>query len=475
MNRRRNLILATDSYKPSHYLQIPEGTTLVNNYIESRGSDDPDFTATVFAGIQAVIKEYFLDPITLEDINEAQELIEAHGEPFNRAGWMRILEKWNGYIPIQIEAVPEGMVIPLNNVLCQVRNLDLSGELSWLGPYFETIILRAVWYMTTVATNSWTIKQEIKKYYDLTGSVEGIDFKLHDFGARGVSSGESAALGGIGHLINFMGTDTLEAIVGARDYYNEPMAGYSIPAAEHFTITIWGKDNDGEVAAYRNMLKQFAKPGKLVAIVSDSYNLWEAIDLWGTELKDDVINSKATVVIRPDSGDPETVPIKAIQELMNYYGYTTNDKGFRTLPSCIRVIQGDGVTKDSIKTILKNLYDAKLTVDNLAFGMGGGMLQLVNRDTLKFAMKVSYAVVDGVGRNVSKEPIGDKSKRSKEGILKLLRLPMKDNNTGLPVYLSVSENKVEDGTPNVLRPVYETGKLLVDDDLATIRRRSNQY
>ena len=38
---------------------------------------------------------------------------------------------------------------------------------------------------------------------------EGLPFKLHDFGARGVSSLESAMLGGMAHLVNFRGTDTL--------------------------------------------------------------------------------------------------------------------------------------------------------------------------------------------------------------------------------------------------------------------------
>jgi nicotinamide phosphoribosyltransferase len=466
---RKNIILSSDSYKYSHHLQIPEKTETIYSYIEARGSNDEDYKETVFFGIQAYIKEYLLNPITMDDILEAKEIIESHGEPFNYDGWVYILEKHNGYIPVEIEAVPEGSIIPLQNVLVQIHNTDT--KVPWITAFIETALLRAIWYGTTVATNSWTIKQFLKDYTEKSGSIEPVDFKLHDFGARGVSSSESAMLGGMAHLVNFMGTDTVEALVGARRYYNEPMAGFSIPASEHSTITIWGKENESK--AYKNMLDKFAKPNSLVAVVSDSYDIYNAIKIWGIELKDGVVSSGATVVVRPDSGDPTIVPIEVIEGLMEYYGYEVNEFGYKTLPKCIRVIQGDGINKDSIKQILKNLDEHKLTLDNIAFGMGGALLQGVNRDTLKFAMKTCYAIIDGVGRYVSKEPVGDKSKRSKDGILDLIKYEnLISKDTGHSIYKTVKREDTHER--GVLKPVYRNGVLLEEVDFSTIRELANQ-
>lgn len=457
-----NIILNTDSYKASHFLQYPENTTNVSSYIEARGAKDPDFRRVVVFGIQMFIEKYLTKPITMQDVEEAKELFEAHGEPFNYEGWQRIVTLWNGYLPIEIEALPEGTVAPLSVPLVQVKNTD--PECAWLTSYVETALLRAIWYPTTVATLSWTIKQYFKEYAEKSGSVEGVDFKLHDFGARGVSSEESAGIGGAAHLINFMGTDTISGILYAKKYYNESMAGFSIPAAEHSTITSWGEDN--EVEAYENMLKQFAHPGSLLAVVSDSYDIWNAVDtIWGMDLKQKVLDSGATVVIRPDSGDPTTVPIQVIKRLMDKYGFSTNEKGYKTLPKNIRVIQGDGINKDSIRQILRNLEKEKLTLDNLAFGMGGGLLQQVNRDTLQFAMKANAIKIDGEWRDVYKKPVTDAGKTSKAGIQSVFY-------SGNRLYAGRLDEQT--ALVNELKVVFMNGNVIGKTTFSEIRERSNR-
>ena len=299
------------------------------------------------------------------------------------------------------------------------RNTDK--DFWWLTSALETPILRSVWYGSSVATISYRCKQIIKAALEKSSDdMSQLSFKLHDFGARGVSSGESAAIGGAAHLVNFMGSDTVEGILCARKFYNEPMAGFSIPAAEHSTITSWGKE--GEVDAYRNMLKQFAKQGAIVAVVSYSYDMMNAAyDIWGGKLKKEVIDSGATIVVRPDSGDPLTVPVDVIHVLGERFGFTVNSKGYKVLPSCVRVIQGDGITVDTLPIILNNLLASGWAADNIAFGMGGGLLQMVNRDTFKFAMKCSAVMVDGKWRDVYKEPKTDSGKNSKRGTLALIK------------------------------------------------------
>ena len=291
-----NIILDTDSYKASHHLQYPPGTTGMYSYLESRGGR---YGQTVFFGLQPILSR-LAKGIRKEDVEEAADVFAAHGEPFPRVGFQRIVDKLGGNIPLRIRAVPEGTVVPVHNVLMTVESTD--SETFWIATYLETMLMR-VWYPITVATQSWHIRKLIMAYLEATSDdpMAEIPFKLHDFGSRGVSSEESAGIGGCSHLVNFKGTDTMAAIMFARTHYKEQMAGFSIPAAEHSTITAWGKD--GEADAYANMLKQFAKPNSLVAVVSDSYDLWNAVEnLWGEKLRKQVIDSGATVVIRPEIG-----------------------------------------------------------------------------------------------------------------------------------------------------------------------------
>lgn len=458
----KNIILNTDSYKASHYLQYPAGTEQVSSYIEARGGC---FEQSVFFGLQMFLKENLLTPITQSDIDSAQEIITAHGLPFNRNGWQHILDAHQGYLPLEIQALPEGTVAPVQTALVQVVNTDPN--CAWLTSYLETAILRAVWYPTTVATNSWHCRQIIRKYLDkTTGNSDGLPFKLHDFGARGATSESAAAIGGAAHLVNFQGTDTLSAILATRQYYGADMAGFSIPAAEHSTITSWGRN--GEQAAYENMLSQFSGPNKLVAVVSDSYDLFHAIDhLWGDALQAQVKNSGGTLVVRPDSGNPVEIITESIERLMAKFGYTENHLGYRTLPDCVRVIQGDGVSRTSIEAILGAMTARKLSADNIAFGMGAELLQKVNRDTMKFAMKASAAKVNGEWREVYKDPVTDSGKRSKKGRLAVI----KDGDTGA---LQTILETALGGQSNELVTVFRNGKLLRDWDWASIKNRANQ-
>jgi nicotinamide phosphoribosyltransferase len=466
MKLAKNILLNTDSYKVSMFKQYPAGTTGVYSYIESRGGR---YDETVFFGLQAFIKEYLLEPITQADIDVADEILTAHGEPFNREGWQYILDQHKGFLPVAIRAVPEGTVVPVKNVLATIENTD--PECFWLTTYLETALLRAVWYPTTVATQSKSIKNIIKDFLERTGDPSTIDFKLHDFGARGVSSMESAGIGGAAHLVNFMGSDTITGVLFAREYYNAGIAGFSIPAAEHSTITSWGRDN--EVKAYANMVAQFAKPGSIVAIVSDSYDVYNAASkLWGEQLRQQVIDSGATIVIRPDSGDPVAVNRQLIEILGEKFGYTTNTKGFKVLNN-VRLIQGDGVNEMSIRSILGALMAMGWSADNIAFGMGGALLQQIDRDTQKFAMKCSAALINGEWVDVQKDPITDSGKKSKAGRVTLWTNSGGEFASGVTPPTGWTDRGIG-GWTNALEMVFMNGQLTKDTSFAEVRANSNK-
>ncbi len=448
---RYNLILDVDSYKASHWLQYPPNTTAMYSYLESRGGKYP---VTVFFGLQYILKEYLTRRVQSWMVDEAVSFFASHGVPFNEAGWRYIATELQGRLPVRIKAVPEGTVVPTGNVLMTIESTDANTF--WLVSWLETMLLR-VWYPTTVATQSWHLKRIIYRFLKLTADEPDaeIEFKLHDFGARGVSSCESSGIGGMAHLVNFSGSDTVQGVVYANHYYNHPMAAYSIPAAEHSTITAWGRD--GEESAYRNILTHFAKPDSAVAIVSDSYDLWNAVDfIWGQRLRQSVIESGATVIIRPDSGNPVKVVEKILGRLEHYFGSSINSKGYKVL-NHVRVIQGDGVDEDSITQILENLTASGYSASNIAFGMGGALLQKVNRDTQQFAIKCSELTVDNQAIGVYKNPITDPNKVSKKGRLALIKTA-----TG---YNTVSNSPLDE-----MVTVFENGTILQEFSLQEIRQ-----
>jgi nicotinamide phosphoribosyltransferase len=460
-----NFVELTDSYKVSHWKQYPPKTTKIFSFFESRGGRFPEIT---FFGLQYYLKRYLEGAVALRaDMEEAEADFSAHfgnDAIYNKAGWERIRTVHGGRLPVIIRALPEGMTVPTGNVIMTIENTD--PELPWITNYVETL-LSMLWYPTTIATQSREMRKLVLRYLNETGSPELVNFKVHDFGFRGSTSVESAGLGGAAHLVSFMGTDTFQGIRVAKKYYGEAMAGYSIPAAEHSTITSWGRDD--EAKAYANMLEAF--PTGLVAVVSDSYDIYRATrELWGRELYEKVLARDGTLVVRPDSGNPPDVVMKVLSLLAEAFGATRNEKGYLVLNPKVRVIQGDGIDHTMLGTILARMKLEGWSADNIAFGSGGGLLQKVDRDTQKFAFKCSAAEIDGVWRDVMKDPVTDAGKRSKAGRLALVQVPDEPG----PRYETMSEEMTRRyGLENLLVPVFRNGEVLVEDSFATIRARAN--
>lgn len=426
---KNNLILLADAYKYSHHKLYYPGTSNIYSYLESRGGK---FDNTVFFGLQYFMKEYLEGfAFTQEDLDEAIEFLPqvfGRDDVFEKANFQYILDKYDGKLPVRIKAVPEGIAIPTQNVLLTIENTD--PKCFWLTNFLETLLMQ-LWYPITVATVSREVKKIVAGYFNETatpGAEVGLDFVLNDFGFRGVSSVESAGIGGAAHLMNFDGSDNLAASTLIRRYYNtKTVFGKSIPATEHSICTLLGKE--GELDVFKHILKTF--PTGLVACVSDSYDIFKACgEYWGETLKTEILEREGVLVIRPDSGDPVTTLLAIFTILFEKFGYTTNKKGYKVLPPQIRVIQGDGVNYDAIIDMYQALKEAGISAENLVLGMGGALLQKLDRDTQKFAIKCSHAVVNGTDVIVQKSPtemnkqgkITPSFKKSKGGRLKLVKL-----------------------------------------------------
>ena len=455
----RNLVLQTDSYKFTHWKQYPPGTHFVYSYLESRGGM---FDQTLFFGLQYYLREYLCGPVVnQQDVLEAREFVDRHIGPgmFNSAGWMHIVHEHGGRLPVIIKAVAEGAMVDVRNVLATIENTD--PQCYWLPNYLETLLLK-VWYPITVATLSNAIRRVFWAALQRSGDPSLIDFKLHDFGYRGVSSEETAGIGAAAHLINFKGTDTVAGVRLLQQVYgSNEMEGFSIPAAEHSTITAWGPEKEAQ--AYDNMLTQF--PEGLVAVVSDSYNVYEACEkLWGGMLRQKVLDRKGTLVVRPDSGNPREVVLKVLEILGAKFGSEINSKGYRVLHPQVRVIQGDGVNYWTIQDTLAAINRAGWSADNLTFGMGGALLQQLNRDTQKFAFKCSSITVHGEEHDVFKDPVDGHDKASKRG-----RLALHFRNGKWSTERS-GRNTVD--PEDHLHTVFQDGELIVNQTVAEIRERA---
>lgn len=457
-----NPILNTDSYKFSHYLFYPEGLKKVFSYAEARGGQ---YLATVFLGLTAYIDKYLSKPVTQADVEEAATFAAKHGVPFNRDGWEYIVHQHGGNLPIEIRAVREGTLVPVKNVFCTVVNTD--DECAWLTSYVETSLLR-IWYPMTVATRIFNMKKKIKPYFDATSDEGNMDFAILDFSARGCSSFESNELGGMAYLMLFLGSDSISAVDFVNKLYNVDMSGFSVPATEHSIMCSYGQSN--EYDSFVRILQQ-APEGGIISVVSDTWNIYNACDMWGS-LANLVRERNLTLVVRPDSGKIWDVLPRVLETLRNWFGASKNTKGFDVLNN-VKVLWGDGINEESCHEAFKIAKIMGISADSIITGSGGGLMQAnIDRDTSKFAFKASaIQYADGTWEGIAKDPITDPGKQSKKGILDLkLDEDLNEYHT-----IDLLGNPGYENIPSQLVTYYLNGQILHKDSLEEIRERINAY
>jgi len=465
-----NNVNDTDSYKSSHFLLYGKGLDYMESYLEARGGE---YDVCTLAGLQVLLHRYLAKPITLTDVDEMEVDMLAHGEPFNREGWLHILRQYGGMLPVTIRAIPEGTIVPVRNAIMVVHG-PRDPKCAWITNWLETMLSR-VWYPSTVAIASREIKKVWMQYLELSSDnpAAEVGFKHHDFGSRGVTSREQASMGGFAHLLSFLGSDTIVGVKLANHYYDEPMAGFSIPATEHSTMTIWGREGEHDAIVRwvkQTLVERQLPPGvpKLSACVGDSYDIYNFVRMvCADDIRELIKGSGGTLVVRPDSGEPTEVLkniISIFNECLPTGEITVNAKGFKVLPGYLRLIWGDGINRRSMRAILRFVTSMGWSASNLAFGSGGGLLMDINRDTQKFAFKCSYAILNGKPVSVSKDPSTDRGKKSKEGRLDLIKVD--------GVYKTVVlDEGVNEHPDSALVTVFDKGDITYHNTLADVRAR----
>lgn len=486
----RNLIptLLCDFYKISHREQYPKGTEVVySTWIPRSNKHLPQAKTAIAFGFQAFIKEW---------------LIDFFNENFFQKGWINIVQEYRryikytlgiqfpytqhlyelwalGYLPLEIRALPEGTRTPFRVPMLTIHNTH--PKFFWLTNYLETLISTELWKVSTVATIADLYREILDEYaIKTTGSTDGVEYQGHDFCMRGSCGVFDSGISGMGHLLSFVGTDTIPAIMGLEQYYNadieKEIVGVSVPATEHSVMCAGGNVNEYET--YKRLITE-TYPTGIVSIVSDTWDLWYVLIDIIPKLKNDILARDGKVVIRPDSGDPTDIicgdpfakdnsPEKAgvIELLWKIFGGTVTEQGYKVLDPHIGAIYGDAITLETCECICKRLKAKRFASTNMIFGIGSFAYQYNTRDTLGFAMKSTLTICDGKEVHIFKDPVTD------DGIKKSLKggvVVTKSSNgeikytDELPLYA--------DWDDDMLKVVFKDGKLLIDQSLSEIRTK----
>lgn len=424
-----NFILLADTYKYHHYEEYPADThAIYSTVVPRKGSA---YTSEIVAAGASYVSAYLASvTITQSMIDEAESEVNGSGYEFNRIGWAIIANEYNGKLPLSVFGVEEGTVVSPNTPILGIVNNDV--RLPWLTSYVETVVHRIMWKMTTVASQCRYIYQQIDSAAKLTGADRSmVEWRLHNFGDRGADGEDAAIMAAIAHAMLFSGSDCgsanryIKAIYGTTRNYTS-----SVDATEHSVMCSHSdaenKDDFGAaVMAVERLEEAVARSSRgigvpLQSVVIDTYDDRRFIlDYIGTQLKDRIIASGGQLVLRPDSGDALTKPIEVINWLESKFGTTTNDEGWKTLNNSVRVIQGDGINEVSITKIIQNLLMAGYSMDNLVFGMGGGLTHGGSRDQFSFSMKATARLNDcGEWIDLLKSPKSDSNKQSLKGLVR---------------------------------------------------------
>lgn len=508
-----NPITQTDAYKLSHKKFMAKGTTTIYANLTARAhryaSWADDDRKVVVAGIQKFVKDYLINEWNSEffkkPLNKVIAKFKHRVDTFLGPGSVSMehfeaLHKL-GYLPIRLKAIPEGCKIGFKVPLLTITNTH--DDFAWLVTYLETVLSQELWGPVTSATTAFQYLKLCNKYADETcDDRTHVMFQCHDFSARGMMGRHAAALSGLGHLMSFNGTDTIGAIDLVEEYYNVDASKYfiagSVPASEH-SVTSLGIAVRGELGTLQDWLVR-AYPEGIVSIVSDTIDYWKVITEYLPTLGPEIMGRKPNAiglcktVVRPDSGDPvriicgyedqelqrpgdgriivkdtgleitEAEAAGSIKCLWNTFGGTINKKGYLVLDPHIGLIYGDSITLERAREIFERLRRKGFASSNVVFGVGSYTYQHVTRDTLGMAVKATYAVVNGKGLELYKDPKTDSGvKKSARG---LLRVDLVGEDFVLSDQVSKEQEK-----GGMLRTVFENGKLLVEDTFDIIRQR----
>jgi nicotinamide phosphoribosyltransferase len=474
-----------DFYKVGHVSQYPSDVTQVWSNWTPRSSRVSDQKTVFHFGLQYFLKDYLgrrfqqgffgrpLETVLAEYREVIRATLGVANPRTDHIEWLHRL----GYLPLAIYSIPEGCSVPLN-----VPSIVLTNTLPrafWLPNYLETILSAVLWKPCTSATTAQRYRRLFIKYAQEAGETDlsFVDWMGHDFSFRGMSGLEDGILSGMAHLLSFSGTDTIPAIMAAREFYGAELSiGGSVPATEHSVMSAGCQD--GELETFRRLIEDIY-PSGIVSIVSDTWDLWRVLTEYIPALKEKILGRDGKLVIRPDSGDPVKIlcgdpdvegPAQrgTLQLLAAALGVDANRPGLPLINKGA-AIYGDSITVERANAILsRTIRGLKLSPYNLVFGIGSFTYEYVTRDTYGFAMKATAVRRNGEIVPIFKCPVTDNGgKFSHKGIPAVYEGDAVEN-PGYYVIQGATEGQLENCA---LEKVFCDGELLIEHSFEQIRRR----
>lgn len=485
-NKTMNALLLTDGYKTGHHQQYPKGTEEVySNWTPRSNKYAPKGCEKVVSfGQQYVIKwlhNYFQDNFFSKPkeivCNEIKEELSMY---LNAEYDVTHLEKLHDlqYLPIQIKSIQEGVEVPVKVPMLTIVNTQK--EFYWITNFLETILSTMLWQPMTSASIAMQYKRIFTHWAQITDkeNIAAVNFQGHDFSMRGMGGLQSAVASGMGHAAVFLGSDSLPVISSFRQYYQaKGFVVGSVNATEHSVMCAGTKED--EIETFKHLMKTY--PTGILSVVSDTWDLWKVITNYLPKLKQEILNRDGKLVIRPDSGDPvaiicgeqdeiggNTPQEKGVVELLwDIFGGTINEQGFKVLDGHIGAIYGDSITTERAAQICERLHKKGFATTNVVLGIGSFTYQYNTRDTFGFAMKATSVVVNGVRREIFKDPVTDDGvKKSAKGLVKVIK------EKGEYILIDqVTEAEEEKGE---LQLIYKNGMFYNQSTLEEIRERINK-
>lgn len=482
-------LLQTDSYKLQHknIADLAGNTTRVYSNWTNRGSRIPGVDKVVHFGLQAFLEELKETWVPFFEADEdlVVDLYRERLANFMPAdadlSHIRALHRL-GYLPLEFKAVPEGTRVPLRVPTFTIENT--VDEFFWFTNYVESIISTSIWQASTSATIAHRIRSMLDDWALKTGGTkEDVNFQGHDFSFRGMSSAESSAMSGAGHLLNFNGTDSINSLNWIDQNYGGEYLAASVPATEH-SVMCAGAAVLGEKELFRRIIELY--PEGIVSVVSDTFDLWKVLTDFLPAFHDDIMARDGKLVIRPDSGNPvdilcgtDGVRAKRLEEypdidrspsdkgvieiLWNEFGGTVNEAGYKVLDPHVGAIYGDSITYDRANEINERLAAKGFASINWVAGLGSYTFQLNTRDVFGSAIKATWTEVDGIGYDLQKDPITDDGlKKSAKG-----RLAVQRDEAG-ELYL-IEQATPEQEAASELKTIWKDGEFVRHQTFAEVR------
>ena len=384
--------------KSVYYLTFRRNLNKINPDLYTEGDN-----RIVFCGLSPIVDKLFATPVTHQEIDEALAFL-AHAKVtmngFQRYDcpeqlWREVVDKYNGYPPIEIKALPEGSVVYPNEPVVQVTSL-VKG-MGILAAWFESKLIHC-WAPTERVTQNehWfkylcSVIQEI----DPSLSESEVDFfagiMLTDFGDRAAICNEESEILGMYSLLTFSGTDTFS---GAYQVYKNSDADKviglysSVNALAHRNVQSYENEFDCYDAIYNS-----CGPGEIISMVNDCYSSEHSVKNSHVKL---ALQAKAegsgkVVVSRADSGDVYEELMLIINTAVENGLYKETDINgvMWKYAENLHFLAGDGLDFLEMKKIIKFLMDKKIVFYSWGlFGMGGGLRNGLKRDNLgtKYAL-----------------------------------------------------------------------------------------